>query len=335
MSEQEFSSVSDEIEAIEIKYDNRFVKDILKKKLPILKPILKWVGGKTQILDTLISEFPVEINNYHESFLGGGSVLLAVLTYVKSGIIKINGTIRAYDLNSSLIGLYKNIQSRPDEFYECLQDIINNFNDCEDGGVVNRKPTNYEEAKQSKENYYYWVRSQYNLLTIEEKQSIIGSAYFSFMNKTCFRGVFRVGPNGFNVPYGHNKNPEIINKEHLMAVHNLIQGVIFKCCSFTESLLNLEEHDYVYLDPPYAPETVTSFVKYTEDGFSFETHKKLFQMIDAITKNKIKLMMSNSSVSFVLDYFNNYYTVSHISCKRRINSKNPNAETIEVIIKNY
>ena len=83
----------------DIDYDNKLVKDVPTKKIHIPKPILKWVGGKTQIIDTLITNFPVEINNYREAFLGGGSVLLTLLSYVKSGIIKIRGNIYAYDLN--------------------------------------------------------------------------------------------------------------------------------------------------------------------------------------------------------------------------------------------
>ena len=90
--------------------ENKVVKDILTKKIHISKPILKWVGGKTQIMDKLIMDFPVEINNYHEIFLGGGSVLLTLLSYIKNGIIKVKGNIYAYDINEPLIYLYKNIQ---------------------------------------------------------------------------------------------------------------------------------------------------------------------------------------------------------------------------------
>ena len=101
----------------EIVYDNKLVKDVHTKKIHILKPILKWVGGKTQIIDKLIMDFPVEINNYHEAFLGGGSVLLTLLSYVKSDIIKIQGNIYAYDLNEPLIHIYKNIQTRHNELF--------------------------------------------------------------------------------------------------------------------------------------------------------------------------------------------------------------------------
>jgi DNA adenine methylase len=310
------------------------------EKIKIPKPILKWVGGKTQILDKLMKEFPIEINNYHEIFLGGGSVLLALLTYMKNGFIKIYGNIYVYDLNEPLIYLYKNIQSNHNELYNEIQKLIIGINSCNDDndGEINRKPLNIDEAKKSRENYYYWIRSEYNKLNSSDKKSIIGSAMFVFLNKTCFRGVFRIGPNGFNVPYGHYKNMEIINKSHLDEIHELIQPVVFNCSDFTISLNsnNIEPNDYVYLDPPYAPETDTSFVKYTENGFNIENHNNLFNMIHTLTERNIKIMLSNADVKLVRDSFmNEKYDIISISCKRRINSKNPKAKAQEVIIKNY
>jgi DNA adenine methylase len=318
----------------EIVYD-KLVKDVHTKKIHITKPILKWVGGKTQIIDKVINDFPVEINNYRESFLGGGSVLLTLLSYVKSGIIKIKYNIYAYDLNEPLIYIYKNIQTRHNELYDILQTIITDFNEC-GNGEINRNPKNIAEAKISKENYYYWIRSEYNKLDLTDKKSILGSSMFIFLNKTCFRGIFRVGPKGFNVPYGHYKNPEIINKEHLEEIHNLIQNVVFECCDFNTSLTTVEPNDFVYLDPPYAPEKDTSFVGYTENGFNIENHNNLFKLIHNLTETNKKIMLSNADVSLVRKNFTieKYKTLS-ILCKRSINSKNPEAKAKEVIIKNY
>lgn len=336
--------------AKEFKYQSQYMKHLNKKipckikttttqKINIHKPILKWVGGKTQILDKLMPEFPTEINNYHEIFLGGGSVLFALLSYVNAGLIKVNGTIYAYDLNEPLIYVYKNIQNNHTELYDELQSLINDYNSCKDGdgdGDINRKPINIEEAKEAKENYYYWTRSQYNKLNSDDKKTVVGSAMFIFLNKTCFRGVFRVGPKGFNVPYGHYNNPEIINKEHLDEIHDLIQNVKFKCSDFSKSLNNLEDNDYVYLDPPYAPETDTSFVGYTENGFNIDNHNMLFKLIHQMTESNTKMMMSNSDVSMIRDNFiNKKYNITSILCKRSINSKNPESKTKEVIIKNY
>jgi DNA adenine methylase len=315
----------------ELKKTKKKVKE--EDKFP--KPILKWVGGKTQILDKLMLDFPNEINNYHEIFLGGGSVLLSLLTYVKNGTIKINGNIYAYDLNEPLIYVYKNIQSHHTDLYNKLQDVIEEFNECGDG-AINRKPLTIEEAKIAKENYYYWTRSEYNKLSLDDKKTTTGSAMFIFLNKTCFRGVFRVGPNGFNVPYGHYNNPEIVNKEHLEEIHELIQNVIFECSDFNLSLKNVKPNDFVYLDPPYAPEKETSFVGYTESGFNMENHKNLFKLIHELTTTNKKIMMSNADVNLVRENFTNEkYNTSSILCKRSINSKNPESKAKEVIIKNY
>jgi DNA adenine methylase len=317
----------------------------MDKNIHITKPFIKWVGGKTQIIDKISNKFPAEINNYHEPFLGGGSVLLSLLSYVKCGAIKVSGNIYACDANEPLIYIYKNIQTRHIELYDTLQTIMRDFSDCSDSdpsgsGKANRKPENILEAKVSKENYYYWIRSRYNKLCLEEKKGILGSAMFIFLNKTCFRGLFRVGPNGFNVPYGHYKNPEIINKGHLEEIHNLIQGVIFECCDFTISLKDVEPNDFVYLDPPYAPENATSFVGYTEKGFGIESHNNLFTLIHNLTAAKVlkvpKVLLSNADVPLVRDNFTSeQYVISQILCKRSINSKNPDAKTNEVIISNY
>ena len=329
------ASPSDSINNIEIVYTNKLVKDVSTKKIHIPKPILKWVGGKTQIIDKLITDFPVEINNYHEAFLGGGSVLLTLLSYVKNGIIKLHGAIYAYDLNEPLIYVYKNIKTHHNELYDKLQTIITDFNEC-GNGTINRTPTNIAEAKITKENYYYWIRSEYNKLCLTDKKSILGSVMFIFLNKTCFRGVFRVGPKGFNVPYGHYNNPEIINKTHLEEIVALIQNVVFECCDFTTSLTRVQPNDFVYIDPPYAPETNTSFVGYTENGFNIENHNNLFKLIHSLSETNKKIMLSNADVSLVRENFcNEKYSTLSILCKRSINSKNPDAKTKEVIIKNY
>jgi DNA adenine methylase len=306
----------------------------INNNINIPKPILKWVGGKTQILDKIMNDVPTEMNNYHEIFLGGGSVLFTILAYLQAGDININ-KVYAYDLNEPLISVYKNIQSCHNELYDHLLTIVNQYRECGDG-IINRKPTNIDEATIAKENYYYWIRQQYNHLSSEEKNGIIGSAMFIFLNKTCFRGMFRVGPRGFNVPYGHYKNPEIINKSHLDQVHDLIKDVIFQCCDYSHSLSLVQPNDFVYIDPPYAPENRTSFVGYTKEGFNLEHHISLFNLIHGLTDINTKIILSNADVELVRDHFTNekYNTIS-ILCKRSINSKNPDAKAKEVIIRNY
>jgi DNA adenine methylase len=302
------------------------------KTIIIVKPFLKWVGGKTQILDTVLSEFPTNINNYHEPFLGGGSVLLGLLSYIKENKITISGKIYASDINQNIIALYKNIQSNPEEFIKEIKSIIKEYSEC-NNSEVNRAPKNKEEAISSQESYYYWIRSQFNAL--KDKTTINASAMLVFMNKTCFRGVYREGPKGFNVPFGNYKNPSIIDEDHIREVSKLIKDVIFTTQSFQDSLIKVEKGDFVYLDPPYAPESDTSFVGYTADGFNIEEHKKLFEISKDMTENGIKWLMSNADVSLVKNMFEApIYKTNIISARRSINSKNPEAKTNEVLITN-
>lgn len=302
--------------------------------MTITKPFLKWVGGKTQIIDNILDLFPNEINNYHEPFLGGGSVLLALLSYIKSGKINVSGKIYASDLNQNLIGLYKNIQSCPDILIEETKKLIDDFNDIK-GTIIIRKPTNIEDAKSSQESYYYWIRRIFNNLTKEERTTPYASAMLLFMNKTCFRGIYREGPNGFNVPYGNYKNPSIFEEEHIKYISELIKDVIFTACSYKESLKKVKKDDFIYLDPPYAPESEKSFVSYTSDGFNLENHIDLFNICNNINTKNIKFLMSNANVKLVTDAFPSpTYNVIIISCRRAINSKNPQSKTNEVLITN-
>jgi DNA adenine methylase len=298
----------------------------------MVKPILKWVGGKTQLLNKLMTNFPERMHNYHEIFLGGGSVLLAFLERVLiDKTIEMTGMVYAYDLNEPLIYMYRNIQDFPEELYVEVCLINDKFNECGEGGL-NRKPTNIDEAKACKENYYYWIRSEYNGMNVEGRNSLVGSAMFIFMNKTCFRGVFRVGPNGFNVPYGHNKSPEIINKKNLMEVHALIRDVRFIHCDFRDSIGCIGDTDFAYLDPPYAPSEEKSFVGYTENGFDIKNHMDLFGMLTNM-KECGGFIMSNADVKLVRDNFSeDRYIIESVSARRAINSKNPGAKAMEVII---
>lgn len=299
----------------------------------IVKPFLKWVGGKTQIIDTLIKYYPKKMHNYHDIFLGGGSTLLALLSYVKDGKIVVSGKVYAYDLNSDLINVYKNVQKNPKELYKKTKEIMNEYLSC-GGNEINRKPETKEDALTSQESYYYWIRCKYNDLSDDEKADIIGSAMFMFLNKTCFRGVYRIGPHGFNVPYGHYKNSKMIDKKSLLIISELFKDVEFKCMGFEKSLPKIKVGDFAYLDPPYAPETASSFVKYNLDGFSIEQHKKLFALCESLMSNKIKFMMSNSDVKLVTDAFpKDKYSTEIIECRRAIHSKNPAKKTNEIIIK--
>jgi DNA adenine methylase len=296
----------------------------------IQKPFLKWIGGKTQIINSILDKFPNEIENYHELFLGGGSVLLATLSLQKQNKIVIKNKIYAYDINKALINVYRNIQKNKDELFEYITTYITKY-DTIKGTLINRKPMTIEDANTSKESYYYWIRNKFNTM---DKTTIEYSALFMFLNKTCFRGMYREGPNGYNVPYGHyKKTPTIITKKDLDYISDLIKDVIFLQSDFSDSIKNICSGDFVYLDPPYAPENETSFVGYTSKGFNLETHKKLFCEIITLNSKKIKFVMSNAKVDLVVNNFKDY-NCEDIIARRAINSKKPGSTTTEVIIYN-
>lgn len=297
------------------------------------KPFLKWVGGKTQLLSSILPKIPNEMNNYHELFLGGGSVLLAVLSLQKQEKIKINGNICAYDLNESLIDLYNHLKYNKNEFFDAVTSISEQYNsikqlNCEKS---ERKPETLEVALKSKESYYYWMRKVYNETS---KGSIQKSTLFLFLNKTCFRGLFREGPNGYNVPFGNYKSSLVlITKETLDSISELIQNVNFIHSSFVNSIKNVESGDYAYIDPPYAPEQDNSFVGYTVCGFNNEQHALLFNEIKQIDTRGGKFMLSNAKVPLVMSNFSDF-NYEEIVARRAINSKNPEATTNEVVIYN-
>jgi len=142
--------------------------------MDIHKPFLKWIGGKTQILNEIINILPTEINNYHELFLGGGSVLFAILSLQKNNKINIKNKIYAYDFNKNLINVYKTIQTHKNLLYKKLNKYIEKYN-------------NFVDIK-DKEKYYYDLRKKYN----KQTDDIIKiSSLFIFLNKTCFRGMYR------------------------------------------------------------------------------------------------------------------------------------------------
>lgn len=298
----------------------------------LVKPFMKWVGGKTQIIGEVMALFPKEMNNYHEPFLGGGSVLFALLAHVRNGTIKVSGKIHASDLNSNLISLYQNIQSDPDGIIAEVRKLSDEFAECR-AEPVNRKAATLEAALGSPESYYFWTRARFNAL--QDRTSLEASAMLLFMNKTCFRGVYREGPNGFNVPFGNYKNPCILDADHIRTVSALIKDVVFTHCAFDACLSKIEPGDFVYLDPPYAPETGTSFVSYTSDGFNLDDHNRLFKLCAEMKAKNVRMVISNADVQLVRDAFPSpAYTTKIISCRRAINSKEPDARTNEVLIMN-
>jgi len=305
---------------LEIKYIDNYNE--------MTRPFLKWVGGKSKLLKDILPLVQREFNNYHEIFLGGGSVLLGIVSLISEGKINMKGKIYAYDINDKLINVYKQVQSNHEELYKHIEYYTSEYNSIK-SQHVNRRPTTIEEAITSKESYYYWIRSKYNKT---DNTKVDEAALFLFLNKTCFRGIYREGPNGFNVPFGNYKSAlNIISEKELLYMSKLIKNVVFRDISFIESIKNVKTGDFVYLDPPYAPENSKSFVGYVSEGFNMESHKRLFNEIKKL--EDVKFIMSNSKVDLVIDNFKEFNCIDVIA-RRAINCKNPEATTTEVIIYN-
>lgn len=262
-----------------------------------MRPLLKWVGGKTQILDKVLTNIPDDIRSYHEPFAGGGSVFLAVLATKR-----ITGDVYVSDLNRHLIAFYQAVKTDVDGLIAALRTLVTE-----------------NDAADSKEDFYYTCRKMFNAHPTP--------ALFLFLNKTCFRGMYREGPSGFNVPFGHMKNPGVYGEAHLQEVSAAIQRVTFTHQSFEEALKSVKEGDFVYADPPYVPITSTSFVGYTADGFPLTAHETLFTQL----KKCGTFLLSNADAPLVREAFNGY-TIEEVSCRRAIHSKNPGARTVELLI---
>jgi len=295
------------------------------------KPLLKWVGGKTQILDEIIPRIPRYVEEYHEPFLGGGSVLLALLSSPDHTIER----VYAYDVNPRLISFYNHVKTCPQDLYQDIRALFDSYNAIE---TMNgpRTPVCEEEAVASKESFYYWCRFRFNEQT--QHNSVQSSALFLFINKTCFRGLYREGPHGFNVPFGNYKRVDGVDETHLAHVSTLLvkHNVRLFCRDFRTIAIERTNNVFVYLDPPYIPVNTDSFVTYTASGFDEECHTALINLCIRIHEHGGGFLMSNSNVPRLHDTFGDTteYTVHAIPCRRRIHSRTPNATAIEVLIHN-
>lgn len=279
------------------------------------KPFLKWVGGKTQILGQVLALFPSVIHDYYEPFLGGGSVLIGLLNEIRAGRVTVTGTIYASDVNPALVHLYKCIQTTPEDLLTEVRGLTKPSKPADDLG----HPILHQETD------YYALRDQYNQLA--DKTTLKASALFLYLNKTCFRGLFREGPRGFNVPFGHYRHPTIADPDLLRRLSVLFRPVVFRVLSFEDAISSVAAADFVYADPPYVPVTATSFVGYTTDGF--DKHQVLFDRLKALP---CPFLLSNADAPVVHTTFAGPYTIRTISCRRAIHARTPDARANELLI---
>ena len=276
------------------------------KKNHLVMPVVKWVGGKRQLLDSLIPLFPKKFSCYCEPFLGGGAVLFSL----QPEIAYVN------DINTDLI-----------QMYEVIRDDVE--------GLISALKEHPNEEK-----HFYLVRdwdrdkNKYENLSKVEK-----AARLIYLNKTCYNGLFRVNNAGeFNTPFGHYKNPNIVNTPTLKAVSSYFRNaeIIFSSVDYSEVLEKLHKETFVYLDPPYDPVSNTAnFTGYTKGGFTRDEQVRLKGECDKLNQKHIKFMLSNSSTEFINDLYSIYNRIP-VQAKRMVNSNATKRGLVnEVVVKNY
>jgi DNA adenine methylase len=275
-------------------------------KIDLASPVLKWVGGKRQLLDRLTPLFPKTYTNYCEPFIGGGAVLFSLQP--KNAVIN--------DINSELIGVYNTIKNDVDALIERL--------------------TEFENTKDCFYDVRSWDRDVaiYNQLTDIDK-----AARVIFLNKTCYNGLYRVNSAGeFNTPFGRYKNPNIVNESTLRAVNEYFNTANVKILngSYLNAVKGLPKGSFVYLDPPYDPISVTaSFTGYNAGGFSQADQIELRDCCRQLDAEGIKFMLSNSATEFIQDIYQDF-NITIVPAKRAINSIGSKRGFVdEVVVRNY
>lgn len=310
----------------------------------MLKPMIKWVGGKTQLLDKLVPLIPEDSEVYVELFLGGGALLLNQLENNKN--IKL---FIVNDLNTNLIDTYNCIKYPGSYFLlvEQLKRLEEQFN-----------------SSDKKKEYYYERRKEYNYLIsssskIHNKmddnasysisQRVRKSALFMFLNKTCFNGLYRVNKKGeMNSPFNNAKyyHPDFINLDNLHKLF-LNKDVHFINKSYSDALEDIEyllkkeklDKCFFYLDPPYkAVSKNISEVQYTSEGFGDKEQEELKNFCDLLNERGYKFLESNSD-PIDCKFFDNLYSkykIKRVKATRRINSNGNDRGAInEILIRNY
>lgn len=277
-------------------------------KNTLVVPVVKWVGGKRQIIDEIITYVPDSFSTYYEPFLGGGAVLFELQP--KKAVVN--------DVNEELMNIYEVIKDNVDELIEGLKRHK----------IKNDKAYFYEIRELDRN------REQYNLLTPVER-----AARIIYLNKTCYNGLFRVNKSGeFNAPFGNYKNPNIVNETTLRAVSAYFNKakIRFTCQDFEDALKWSRKGAFVYLDPPYDPVSETaSFTGYDKGGFDRNEQIRLKKTCDKLNKKGIKFLLSNSATDFIMDLYQDY-KIEVIQAKRAINSKADRRGNVdEVLVMNF
>ncbi|MEB3342753.1 DNA adenine methylase [Okeania sp.] len=284
------------------------------RKNPIVKPFLKWAGGKRQLLSELtkyINRKSLNKSTYYEPFIGGGALLFELQP--TRAVIS--------DKNQELINCYQVVRDSLDDLIEELRKHQENNNTV---------------------NYFYEIRNldrspkEYNNLSKVEK-----AARIIYLNKTCYNGLFRVNSQGqFNVPCGKYKKPNVLDEAVLKAVSKYLNKsqVEILNLDFSEAVENAKKGDFIYFDPPYDPVSNTaSFTGYDINGFNKDEQKRLKEVFDELTDRGCLVILSNSRTDFIMDLYKDYQDkIKIVRAARSINSKGlKRGKVDEILVLNF
>lgn len=264
-------------------------------------PVLKWAGGKTQLLGEIMSKAPSSYSSYIEPFIGGGAVFFALRPH--SSVIA--------DSNPELINLYK-----------CLADNV-------------EKVIEHLCQFENTEDAFYETRA----LHFADLEKEYAAARTIYLNRTCFNGLFRVNKWGhFNVPYGHYKNPHICQPEVLRAASVALQGIEILCGDYKDVLAKTAQSgDFVFLDPPYLPVSKhADFKRYTKEQFYEDDHRELAEEVARLQNLGCHVVLTNSNHPLVHELYEPY-GIEVVNTRRNISSKakTRTGEDVIVTVKPY
>ncbi len=252
-----------------------------------VRPLLKWAGGKRQLLPALEPYYPQTFQRYLEPFVGSGAVFFHLAA---SGILD-RRTVRLSDVNADLIGCYRTVRDRTDAVIDALRDLEREHR--------RRGDTCYYEVRDQRFNpARAKLAARGSTRTVEDYSPAL-AAMLIFLNRTGFNGLFRLNRlGGFNVPAGRYKDPRICDAEHIRAVAAVLRrpGLAIEHQAFDAALAEAGAGDFVYCDPPYAPLSKTSsFANYTAAGFAALDQERLLQAVVGACRRGAHVVMSNSS----------------------------------------
>lgn len=285
-----------ELLQLNIDLSEEFCGGAVSHDKPVARPILKWAGGKTQLLPELLARMPGSYGKFIEPFFGGGALFFACQP--KAGAV-------LADINPELTNLYRTVASNPHEIISLLKEFKNT------------------------QDFFYEVRSWDRESLSNEMQA----ARTLYLNKTCFNGLYRVNKKGeFNTPYGKYKNPNILNENGILAASKVLQNVVFENLDYKVTLQKYAEPgDFIFLDPPYLPVgKYEDFKRYTKEGFYEEDHWELAAEVKRLSELGCHVLLTNSNSPLVYDLYNEF-DITVIQTKRHVSS-NGNKRTGEDII---